>query len=91
MRYLFIVIFIFPLVVCAQKKPINFYANANILLRKSVTFTSPVLGGGATGGVELSNFGIGLGAEALKIFSDINTAFPVFVDMRYTSKKPVFL
>ena len=87
MRYLFTTILIFPLIAFAQKKPIEFYGNANILLRKSITLTSPILGGGVTGGIKLSKFGIGLGAEAFKIFSDINTAVPVFVDVRYTSKK----
>ena len=90
MRYFLIALFIFPIITYSQKKPLSFYGDANILLRKSLNVTSTVLGGGAGGGVRFSNFGVGAGAEIYQILDYKNTVVPVFLDLRYFFKKATF-
>ena len=87
MRHLIMAIISCPLISFAQKKTIDFYADANLLLRKSLNKQSDVLGGGINAGVKFSNFGFGVGAEGFKILQLDNTAVPVFLDVRYFIKK----
>jgi hypothetical protein len=78
-----VVMFLLPTLLYAQSKAVKFYATPNLFLRKGLSLNAPIIGAGLNGGVRLSNFGFGAGAEYFKIYSDLKSATPVFIDVRY--------
>lgn len=75
--------FLLPLYCFSQKTINKVYVNPNVIIRKGVSYTPPLLGVNLNGGVRVKNFGIGAGLEYFKIFSDLKSATPIFLDFRY--------
>ncbi len=87
MKKFLIGLLIIPVFAFSQTKKISYYANPNLLLRKSFSSVSPVPGVGINGGLLIRNFGIGAGIEYFKIYSDLKAAVPVYFDVRYFFKR----
>ena len=83
MKTILTALFLSPLLSFAQKKPLSFYADPAVFVKRGVNYDGGGYGGSFTAGARISNLGIGAGVEASTIYTNLNTAFPVFADLRY--------
>lgn len=96
MKTILTALLLLPLLSLAQKKPVGFYVDPAVFLKRGVNYEGGGYGGIFIAGARISNLGVGAGVEASTVYTDLHTAFPVFADIRYffghnkpTGKMPV--
>jgi hypothetical protein len=92
-RFFAFIVFFSTFINC-YSQPLSYYAIPNLPIKVnfedgSLSAMSPKFRAemGLNGGVLYKNFGLGIGVETCKIFSDIKSGYPVYVEARYFANR----